>query len=221
MLTLAVDTTVEFGSIVLADSQDTIEEVPVHAPDGFSGVLFGQIESLLARRNIALQDIGLFAAASGPGSFTGVRIGLAAAKGLGEVLGKPVVAVSSLEALAGFGGAPLRVAVIDARRGEVYAGAFDSAGRAVLPESVLSFPALLGLLAGRHFEWVSNHFDPFRPALAGTAFESMPVVNAPRAMAASVARIAMRRMAAGAPGDPASIEANYVRRPDAELFWKG
>ncbi len=82
MLTLAVDTTAEFGSIALADHNAVREELLLHAPAGFSNVLFGAIEALLARQRVSLSEIDLFAGASGPGSFTGVRIGLSAIKGL-------------------------------------------------------------------------------------------------------------------------------------------
>src|SRR5580693_8821142 len=99
MLTLAVDTTAEFGSIALADEQGVGEEVLLHAPEGFSQVLFGAIEMLLTRQRVGLAEIELFAGAAGPGSFTGVRIGLSAIKGLAEVLGKRVVPVSNLEVL--------------------------------------------------------------------------------------------------------------------------
>jgi tRNA threonylcarbamoyladenosine biosynthesis protein TsaB len=221
MLTLAVDTTAEFGSIALADANGTVEEVPMHSTEGFSGVLFSHIEALLARQGVALRDIQLFAGASGPGSFTGVRIGLAAVKGLGEVLGRPVVAVSNLAALADFGQADVRTAVIDARRGEVYAGLFDKAGDEVIPEMVLPFPKLLALLGEREFEWVSSDLYPLRAALTGTRFEAVPVITAPRALAAAIARIAIRRSQTGALQDLAAIEANYVRRPDAEILWKG
>lgn len=217
MLTLAVDTTAEFGSIALADGAGVREEVLLHAPQGFSGILFGEIEALLARQSLALSEIDLFAGASGPGSFTGVRIGLAAIKGLGEVLGKPVAAVSNLEVLAGFGTAGLRAAVIDARRGEVFAALFDDAGRAVVPEQVIAFSRFLELLAGYQFEWVCNDFDPFVAALAGTGFEQFPVVRAPRAIAGAIAELAARRPFT----DAVAIEANYVRRSDAELLWKG
>src|SRR6202034_1906825 len=87
-----------------------------------------------------------FAAASGPGSFTGVRVGLAAAKGLAEATGKRVVAVSNLRALAAFGSAPLRATVIDARRGEVYAAVYNGELRIVMPEAVLKFEAWLPTL---------------------------------------------------------------------------
>ena len=201
-----------------------MEEVPLQEPSGFSAILFDRIRELLARHGVELQDIGLFAAASGPGGFTGVRIGLAAMKGLGEVLGKPVAAVSSLAALAEIGTHPLRATVIDARRGEVF-GALYQNGLARIPECVLPFPRLLDLLASRTgcepFEWVSADPEVFADALRGTPFETFPNTRAPRSLASAVARVALRRAANRESMDPALIEANYVRRSDAELLWKG
>jgi tRNA threonylcarbamoyladenosine biosynthesis protein TsaB len=219
MLTLAVDTTAEFGSIALADERAVREEVLLHAPEGFSQVLFGAIEALLARQRVHLAEIELFAGAAGPGSFTGVRVGLSAIKGLAEVLGKRVVALSNLEALAEFGESGVRATVIDARRGEVYAALYDGAGHQIILEAVVPFQKFLTLLPEREFEWISQDFAPFLPALAGTRFENHRVVHAPRAIAAAIAKLAIRRAAAGLAQDPASIEANYVRRSDAELLY--
>src|SRR5271168_3129828 len=137
MVTLAVDTTAEFGSIALADENGVREEVLVHAPQGFSGVIFGEIEALLERQRVRISDIELFAGASGPGSFTGVRVGLSAIKGLAEVFGRRVVAVSNLEALAEFGESDARATVIDARRGEIYGALYDGAGQQLILEVVL------------------------------------------------------------------------------------
>jgi tRNA threonylcarbamoyladenosine biosynthesis protein TsaB len=220
MLTLAVDTTADFGSIALAGENAVREEVLLHAPGGFSHVLFGAIEALLARQKVRLTEIQLFAGASGPGSFTGVRVGLSAIKGLAEVAGKRVVAVSSLEALAAFGESDARATFIDARRGEVYAALYDAAGRAIVPEVVLPFGKFLALLPEREIEWISQDFEPFLPSLAGTRFEQYRRVPAPRAMAAAIAGIAVRRAAVGLAQDPAAIEANYVRRSDAELLYR-
>jgi tRNA threonylcarbamoyladenosine biosynthesis protein TsaB len=219
MLTLAVDTTADFGSIALADHNGVREEVPLHAPEGFSQVLFGAIEALLARQRIRLSEIELFAGAAGPGSFTGVRVGLSAIKGFAEVCGKRVVPVSNLEALAQFGESDARATVIDARRGEVYAALFDAAGRPIIPEAVLPFQKFLTLLPKRELEWISQDFAPFLPALAGTRFERDRVTHAPRAMAGAIASLAIRRAAEGLTQDPAAIEANYVRRSDAELLY--
>jgi tRNA threonylcarbamoyladenosine biosynthesis protein TsaB len=215
MRALAVDTTASFGSIALADGNGVREEVMLHAPEGFSNVLFGAIEALLARQAVTLAEIDLFAGASGPGSFTGVRVGLSAIKGLAEVLGKRVVAVSNLEALAEFGGSDARATVIDARRGEVYAALYDGAGRQIVPEVVLPFhrfQSLLPLPEGE-IEWISRDFTGF-PA-------QYRVANAPRALAGVIAGIALRRAAEGRAQDPAAIDANYVRRSDAELLYSG
>jgi len=219
MLTLAVDTTAEFGSIALADENGVREEVLLHAPDGFSQVLFGAIEALLARERTRLAEIELFAGAAGPGSFTGVRVGLSAIKGLAEVLGKRVIAVSNLAALGEFGESDARAIVIDARRGEVYAALYDGGGRQIIGEVVAPFQKFLTLLPARAFEWISQDFAPFLPALAGTRFENYRVVRAPRAMAGAIAKLAIRQAAAGLSQDPAAIEANYVRRSDAELLY--
>ena len=221
VLTLAVDTTADFGSIALADGDGVREEVLLHAPQGFSNVLFGEIEALLARQAVPLAGIDLFAGASGPGSFTGVRVGLSAIKGLAEVLGKRVVAVSNLRALAELGESDTRVTVIDARRGEVYAAVYDEAGQQIVPEVVLPFERFMTLLPEREIEWISQDFEPFLPALAGTRFELCPVVKVSRALAGAIAKIALRRAADGLTEDPAAIEANYVRRSDAELLYSG
>jgi tRNA threonylcarbamoyladenosine biosynthesis protein TsaB len=198
MLTLAVDTTAESGTIALADENGIREEVLIRAPQGFSRVLFGEIEALLARQSVGLRDIELFAGASGPGSFTGVRVGLSAIKGLAEVLGKRVVAVSNLEALAEFGTTGVRATIIDAHRGEVYAALYDDAGNAIIPEAVLPLERFVQLAGVREVEWI----------------------KAPRAIAGAVAAIAIRKARKGLSQDPAAIEANYVRRSDAELLWR-
>jgi len=213
MLTLAVDTTASFGSIALADENGVREEVLLHAPEGFSNVLFGAIEALLARQAVTLAEIDLFAGASGPGSFTGVRVGLSAIKGLAEILGKRVVAVSNLEALAEFGQSNARATVIDARRGEVYAALYDETGRKIVPEVVLPFQRFVDSLPEGEIEWISQDFSPFP--------SQYQIVHAPRALAAAIARIAIRRAAAGLAQDPEAIEANYVRRSDAELLFSG
>lgn len=211
MLTLAVDTTEAYGSIALADANGVREEVLLHAPQGFSHVLFREIEGLLQRQRVRLKDIELFAGAAGPGSFTGVRVGLSAIKGLAEVCGKRVVALSNLRVLAEFGTSDARAVVIDAHRGEVYAALYDGAGNQIVPEVVLPFERFLALLPDRPIEWISQ--DPL-PAL------DHPTTLVPRAVAGALARLAIRCAAFGRAQDPAAIEANYVRRSDAELLYK-
>ena len=208
-LILAVDTTGEHGSIALARGGETLEEMPISAPTGFAHVLYGCLRDLLDRNRVALAGIECFAAASGPGSFTGVRVGLACVKGLAEACGKRAVAVSNLEALARFGRAPLRAPIVDARRGEVYGAVYDAEGRVVIPESVGKLPAWVARLP-EGVEFIATDWT----ALDG--LPDAPRVTAPRELAAMVARIAAAREW----HDPAALDANYVRRSDAELLWK-
>ncbi len=219
-LLLAVDTTREFGSVALLRGGELLDEILIHAPDGFSGVLYDHLRRILERHSVRVNQIACFAAASGPGSFTGVRVGLASVLGLAEATGGKMVAVSNLEVLASFGTGALRAAVLDARRGEVYCGLYDAQGQAVLPESVSKFPAWLDSLPAADIEFVAPDFAPFQGALVGTRFAASRVTIAPRALAGAIGRIALSRLQAGLARDPASIEPNYVRRSDAELFWK-
>ena len=206
-LILAIDTTGEHGSIALMRGRELIEEVAMHAPGGFSQILFTGLERLFARHGIKTADVACFAAASGPGSFTGVRVGLACVKGLAEAAGRPAVAVSNLEALAHCGTAPLRGAVIDARRGDIYGAVYDDAGRMVSPEIVSRLDTWLATLPAGVEQFVSA--DPL--PLPG-------LVPAPLSLAHIIAAIAFYRLMRGEAGDPASLDANYVRRSDAEIF---
>jgi tRNA threonylcarbamoyladenosine biosynthesis protein TsaB len=217
---LAIDTTHEFGSIALLADGELLEETLLHAEQGFGQILYGHLSRLLDRHGCHVQDIDCFAAASGPGSFTGVRIGLACVKGLAEAVAKPVVAVSNLQALAAFGIAPLRATVLDARRGEIYGAVYDAKLNPVAPEIVMKFPQWLESLPAGSLEFISTDFSPFRAALAGTRFADAPVIEAPRALASAIARIALAKFREGSAVDPAQVDANYVRRSDAELLWK-
>ncbi len=194
---LALDTTSEFGSLALVEGTRVIAEVPMHSPDGFGHVLFGQLDLFLKQQGVALAQIECFAAAAGPGSFTGVRVGLAAIKGLAEATGRPALGVSNLQAVAYYGTAPLRAVMFDARRGEVYGALYDSDLKLVGAETVSPHPTWLASLP-----------------------PEVEFVPARRDLAAAVGCIASRAFAAGNAGDPASIDANYVRRSDAEIMWK-
>jgi tRNA threonylcarbamoyladenosine biosynthesis protein TsaB len=213
---LSIDTTSEFGSIALTEGDRTVEEIPLHSPDGFGHILFQRIEQLLARHQVNVNQMDCFAAASGPGSFTGVRVGLAAVKGLAEASHVGVVAVSNLRALAFFGTAPLRATVLDARRGEVYGAVYDNRLENVAPETVMKFPVWVKTLPLDGIEFIATDFSPFR----GCVDPNIPIITAPRALAAAIGHIASIEYQHGRVNDPAQIDANYVRRSDAELFWK-
>lgn len=217
---LALDTTHEFGSIALLEERELVEEEPLHAPDGFGHVLFERLGRLLDRHGRRVSEIACFAAAAGPGSFTGVRVGLACVKGLAEATGRKVVAVGNLEALARFGSAARRAVVMDARRGEIYGAAYGAGGEVLRAPEVTRFAAWIETLPEGEVEFVSNGFAPFHAALENSRFGNSKITTAPSALAAAIGRIAHERFSAGLARDPADIDADYVRRSDAELFWK-
>src|ERR1700724_2918410 len=135
MLLLATDTSGKNGSIALArltsgQSEVGVLEVVPLAGGAFSAQLVPQIAALLEKHGYRKTDLGAFAVVSGPGSFTGLRVGLAAIKALAEALQKPIAAISLLEAVASSstrrGAARGRVlAVLDAGRGDVYVGDYE------------------------------------------------------------------------------------------------
>jgi len=219
-LIVSLDTTHELGSLALLAGDSIEEEMLLHSPDGFGHILFEHLSRLLSRHDRRVDQIACFAAASGPGSFTGVRVGLACVKGLAEATNRKLVAVSNLEAIARFGSADRRAVVLDARRGEIYGAVYDAVGSVLQEPIVTRFPNWLETLPAGEMEFLSTDFEPFRAAIKGTRFETSRVITAPRALAGAVGRIAQERWLAGLAVDPAEVDADYVRRSDAELFWK-
>jgi tRNA threonylcarbamoyladenosine biosynthesis protein TsaB len=217
---LAIDTTTEFGSIALVSGGAVAWETPLHSSEGFGQILFDRIGMIFESAGWKIDQIDCFAAAAGPGSFTGVRVGLAAVKGLAEALGRRVVGVSNLEAIAWHGTAPLRAAVADARRGQIYGAVYDAKLNLVSPEVVAAFPEWLAALPAGEVQLLSTDPAAFHAALAGTRFERNGFCEVPRALAGAIGRIAEERFLAGLAADPAALDASYVRRSDAELFWR-
>ena len=141
-----------------------------------------------------------------------MRVGLTAVKGLAEANGKQVAAISNLQALASFGSRALRAPVIDARRGEIYGAVYDAGLKLVREEVVTPLDAFLNALPAGELELIANGFT--------ISAQGRPVVEAPRVLAGAIAAIAARAFASGLARDPAAIDANYVRRSDAELLWR-
>jgi tRNA threonylcarbamoyladenosine biosynthesis protein TsaB len=225
MLLLAADTSGKNGSIALARIPSTgrssaeieiLEVVPL-AGGTFSAQLIPQIADLLSKHGCKKEDLGAFAVASGPGSFTGLRVGLAAIKALAEVTGNPIAAVSLLEAVARLGKARGRViATLDAGRGEIYTGIFEINERAVtIREQLLSQEELIRAAEGSRVITSSSSVA----GLLRNAGVPLEEVESPRSDV--VARLGWEKIQAGETVSPDELEANYIRRSDAEIFSKG
>jgi tRNA threonylcarbamoyladenosine biosynthesis protein TsaB len=221
MILLAVDTSGKYGSIALARAQedanavDILNGIPLEGGT-FSAQLVPQIAALLSKHGLSKSDIGAFAVASGPGSFTGLRVGLAAVKGLAEILGKPIAAVSRLEAVARSGRSRgTLTAVLDAGRNEIYVGEYNVTERAqLIRERLLS-----------REEFLSNPgtatiVTPERSLAEAARVAGFKVEEVPYTTSDAIARLGWERIKQGITISPEDLEANYIRRSDAEIFAK-
>ena len=215
---LAIDTARRHGSIALLCDGALVTEAGLGEGPGFGETLFQAIDRLLAGQSLALSAIDCYAAATGPGSFTGIRVGLVAAKALAETNRKPIVGVSNLRALAfSASGTGVRVPVLDARRGGLFAGFYTSDSDPIRPDEFSPWAELKPEVESMGAMLVGNEQELFEAdgALAevGDTIRQM----GPTALAAAVARVAARDLAAGRACNPEEVEANYIRRPNARL----
>jgi len=221
MLVLAIDTSGKNGSVALARltpgqiDVEIVELVPLTG-GAFSAQLVPQIAALLKNHGYSKTDLEAFAVASGPGSFTGLRVGLAAVKALAEALQKPIVAVSLLEAVACSGRARGRVlAALDAGRGDVYVGDYE-----LEPQSRMHSERLL---SREEFVVVAKGKDAVTPdarlvemvRATGIQIELIDYPNS-----AVIAQLGREHLRRGQTVHPEELEANYIRRSDAEIFSK-
>ena len=230
-LLLATDTSGKNGSVALArvaadhTEIEIVEAVPLSGGT-FSAQLVPQIASLLARHGYTKLDLAAFAVVSGPGSFTGLRVGLAAIKALAEVLQKPIAAISLLEALASSNPSPSPspsriLSALEAGRGEVYAGDYERAH-----EDASQDPGLLRMKSERLLtrdeflaEATAKTVITPDPALA-EFLKSKGVHSEYVAYPDSkiIARLGWAHIQRGETVPPDQLEANYIRRSDAEIF---
>jgi tRNA threonylcarbamoyladenosine biosynthesis protein TsaB len=226
VLILALDTTTRAGSAAVLRDDTELAVIDGEAARTHGERLPGELAAVLRRAGVSLPDIDLLAVASGPGAFTGLRIGLAAMQALAMVTDRPVVGVSALDALAaaafttlGIGQARI-AAWMDAARGEVFAAAYDATGD---PGGVPELTALTDpevdtppnvLERWRHLSAPGTTFVGDGAEKYAALLNDAPRVATPR-LAPAVARLG-RRLATTGGHPPHALQPLYVRRPDAE-----
>jgi len=219
LVLLAIDTSGKSGSLALGrvsggNREVAVLEVVPLAGGTFSAQLVPQIASLLDKHGFTKADIAGFAVASGPGSFTGLRVGLAAVKALAEILKKPIAVISLLEAVARTVTAEGPVlSVLDAGRSQLYVGDYD-----LKPVARMKSERLLSReeFAAEPKDHVVVTSDPQIAEHARAAGFRFELIACPRADV--IARLGWDRILCGETVSPAELEANYIRRSDAEIF---
>ena len=184
----------------------------------YSARLVPEIAALLQKQQATLSDIEAIVVVSGPGSFTGIRVGLSTAKGLSEGAGIPLIAVSRLALLANASGLPHVLAAVDAGRGEYYVGEYRNGNN--LGETLMTGEETVTAAkqpgAGVLVCDESRADDASASACSALAICGPIYVQPPDA--AEALRFALSRFQAGDFDNPETLDANYLRRSDAEVL---
>jgi tRNA threonylcarbamoyladenosine biosynthesis protein TsaB len=241
MVVLALDTTTRTGSVAVLRSGHVLIERSGDPEVPHGRRLPGDVLGAMSDAGLALGDVDLYAVASGPGAFTGLRIGIATIQGLAFAHHRPVSAVSALEALANLAGpsASARSATarpgptvntlvavwMDAARGEVFSALYEIKGEMDVqllerdgpsvgsPEATLA--RWRSLLETRAAIFVGEGAARYADRITTTLVDRAVVLRTTPPIAATIGRLALHRP--GTAGPPHSVRPLYVRRPDAEL----
>ncbi|MDP2052217.1 MAG: tRNA (adenosine(37)-N6)-threonylcarbamoyltransferase complex dimerization subunit type 1 TsaB [Acidobacteriota bacterium] len=222
MFILALDTSTRGGSVAVTRDAELLALVPGDAARSHSERLPGEIEAALDQAGLRRGDIDLLAVATGPGAFTGLRIGLAAMQGLAMTLDRPVIGISALDALAAeVEGANLVAPWMDAQRGEVFAMLLDATTGRTLESPLAGDPAAVLLAWRAHLEGRAAVFigdaTSRDAALIAAVGAGQWTTRTPPPLAPALARLAGLRAARGEAGLPHQLTPIYVRRPDVEI----
>ncbi len=238
MLILTLDTTSEKGGAAIYRQHDCLALIPNEAPaNQYSITLFQLAERALAQAGIGFDKVDLFAVANGPGSFTGIRVGVAATQAWAKAFGRPVLGVSILETMVEEArpDSDWAIPILDARRGEFYLGVFrrpkESAAEQgfvptperngwVLNRSVLAAFLREQLPAETSVTCITREHDREAGSLQDLLPRPFRWQRVPGVLLGAIARRARAAAQQGKLQSPEELDAYYIRRPDAELNWR-
>ena len=231
---MAIDTCDARGSVALLWDEEVLGLAVHETEEDYSSWLLPSVEEVLKGVGLQMSQVDAYAVAAGPGSFTGVRVGLTTVKAWAEVYGKPVPAVSRLEAIGvqATGETEYVAAFADAHRGQVFGAVYQREGngfglRRIGEEMVIAPGKFVEAAAeschSGKISWVST--DP--AAVSGEAAwkerekQGEVIEQVSGVLAPMIGRMGLRELKEGRATDALGLDANYVRRSDAEILWKG
>jgi tRNA threonylcarbamoyladenosine biosynthesis protein TsaB len=223
MLILAVDTTTLHGSVALLEDSHLLAEMGSVTSLTHSERLLPAVDLILRQQDLAIKDVEAFAVAAGPGSFTGIRIGLSTIKSFALASGNPVAPVSTLKALALKLRLPhnrLLCPLLDARKGEIYAALFEvRKGQLVevVPQGVYSPDRFLARLPShRIVSFIGNGVDVWKDKIFDYLRDKARFSSRSLFIAHEVGLLGYRQLRAGKAPDVREVKPLYFRRSQAE-----
>ncbi len=217
---LAIDTATNSGGVALSRNGEVIASLMVKAPLQYAEKILYLVDFVLDQHKLKLQEMDCFAVANGPGSFTGLRIGIATVQGFGQGLNKPVVGIATLEALAyRFRWAHSRVApMIDARRDQIYGAIFKFKGSQMeleQKEQVSSPSQWLKEISGKECVFVGDGARLYKETIVAAHPEAR-VLETDNRVLETLCQIAYQRFQEGQTQSAQELKANYIRPSDAK-----
>ena len=226
MNVLGIETSTNTGSVAIVSEDGVVAQYSLNIEMTHSERLMSTVDRVLRDTGLAVHDLGGFSVAIGPGSFTGLRIGLSTVKGLALVTGKPIAAVPTLQALAWnlpYSAYPV-CPLLDARKNEVYAALYRFAGTTlvqVLPETAMPISRLAEQISEK-VVFTGEGSRIYRNGIQQVFGER--AVFAPHSAilpsGAKVAEIGLEMIKRGNQTEPDRLTPLYIRRPEAEVAWE-
>ncbi|MBZ5534408.1 MAG: tRNA (adenosine(37)-N6)-threonylcarbamoyltransferase complex dimerization subunit type 1 TsaB [Acidobacteriia bacterium] len=228
MLILSVDTSSKAGSIAILRDDVLLGCVETESAESHSVRLFAAIQFLMGQLKLRMNEFNAFAVTTGPGSFAGLRIGVATIKGLSEMHQTPVIPVSTLEAIAATAAevlpSPRIVALLDARRSELYAGIYGvSEGelKAVESDRLMRVESFFASQPKAPCQFAGPDVDRFTSFIAPNSGSGWSFLKTSWYLAPQVARLAARKFERAEMVSSDRVSIHYIRRSDAEMMFKG
>ncbi len=230
VILLAIDTCNSRGSASLVGDTGVIATVAHESGEPYSSWLFGEVGELVKSAVGDMSLIEAYGVASGPGSFTGLRVGLSAIKAWAELYSRPVIAVTRLEALAvqSRSDSAWTAAFLDAHRGQVFGALYRKEGEQLtaVGEEMVGSPeefvaCVVSQTKGGSVGWISPDAWLLADSRQGRSVVRLEIEPASIQLAPIVGEVAAKRLREGNVTDALHLDANYVRRSDAEILWKG
>ncbi|MCU1342760.1 MAG: glycoprotease protein family er [Candidatus Acidoferrum typicum] len=233
MLILAIDTSTRAGSIAVLRDSEVLAEISAREDTPYSTRLFRDLELLQSRAQFRMNQVDVFAVAAGPGSFTGLRVGLTAVKGWAEVHAKPIAAVSGLEAIAAQATANHEVIspFLDARKGYVFGSTYRRGPGRLGVLELIGEEAILTI--EEFLSQVKQKCDDLQAVLVSETPEVLPhnlvesmlpgahIEQVSASLAPTIGLLGFERANRGDLVDALGLDANYIRRSDAEVARTG
>lgn len=225
MIILGIETSTKTCSIALTDGKKLRDEISLHLGLSHSERVIPLLDEILKRNGMAIKDIDGIAVSIGPGSFTGIRVGVSTARGLAQSLNIPLVGIPSLDGLA-FGmetSGELVCPMIDALRREIYTALYDGRKR-LTPHQLIGIEDWLKILKdkGETILFLGEAVDLYENLIKNFLKKKAKIVKKERryVSAARVAELGLEKLVSGEGKKYDEVFPLYIRRAEAEVKWE-